>query len=244
MEKSSRPRRSSAKAASEKMKKQQLSPHEKLVGDILSMGFNKKAIELAVYEQGYHDSESVVAFLIENPNGFVEAKKKSKKKHKKYQESAEAGTPSKTQQQNFSSSKTTFSVEEGAEFKDNEGVEVKNKVTNCTELIGTFIPTAETKAAKEHIEKSSPSSSRKKKKRKHLDSMHEEEDAEIEMDLPSSLSASSSKKKSKHLNENEKNLFKLLKKFRAKKENNDKITCADEARMFFILSSTVKAFLK
>ena len=74
--------------------------------------------------------------------------------------------------------------------------------------------------------------------------MHQEEDAEIEMGLPSSLSSSSSKKKTKHLNENEKNLFKLLKKFRTKKESDEKITCVDEARMFFILTSTVKAFLK
>ena len=95
MKKSSRPRRSSAKAASEKMKKQQLSPHEKLVGDILSMGFNKKAIELAVYEQGYHDSESVVAFLIENPNGFVEAKKKSKKEGKEFTKESNCKTKEK-----------------------------------------------------------------------------------------------------------------------------------------------------
>ena len=90
-----RPRRSSAKAATEKMKQQRQTPQEKLISKIVTMGFNKEAVELAVYEEGYNESESIVMFLCENPKGYVE--RKQKKRIKKNEESAEAQTPSKIQ---------------------------------------------------------------------------------------------------------------------------------------------------
>eukprot|EP00942_MAST-04A_sp_MAST-4A-sp1_P013967 g13967.t1 len=90
-----RPRRSSAKAATEKMKQQRQTPQEKLISKIVTMGFNKEAVELAVYEEGYNESESIVMFLCENPKGYVE--RKQKKRSKKNEESAEAQTPSKIQ---------------------------------------------------------------------------------------------------------------------------------------------------
>ena len=71
-----RPRRSSAKAATEKMKQQRQTPQEKLISKIVTMGFNKEAVELAVYEEGYNESESIVMFLCENPKGYVERKQK------------------------------------------------------------------------------------------------------------------------------------------------------------------------
>ena len=32
---------------------------EKIISNIVSMGFNKKAVELAVFQEGYHESESM-----------------------------------------------------------------------------------------------------------------------------------------------------------------------------------------
>ena len=76
------------------MKQQRQTPQEKLISKIVTMGFNKEAVELAVYEEGYNESESIVMFLCENPKGYVE--RKQKKRIKKNEESAEAQTPSKS----------------------------------------------------------------------------------------------------------------------------------------------------
>ena len=59
MESRSRPKRMSAKAAFEKMKDQGQCTQDKLISKIVSMGFNRKAVELAVFQEGYQDTESM-----------------------------------------------------------------------------------------------------------------------------------------------------------------------------------------
>ena len=93
----------------------------------------------------------------------------------------------------------------------------------------------------------------KKKKRKVIVTpiVVEENNLDKQLDIASSSLSSSSKKKSKRENSNkpnlnEKSLYKLLKKYRMKKANDSNIdkNNEEETRMFYILHSTVKAFLK
>ena len=232
-----RPRRSSAKAATEKMKQQRQTPQEKLISKIVTMGFNKEAVELAVYEEGYNESESIVMFLCENPKGYVE--RKQKKRIKKNEESAEAQTPSKIQPDkslcSTSSSKKKKNISPTSRNDNRSSSSVEETCTNDQEE-----------------EQGKNENSIKKKKRKVIVTpiVVEENNLDKQLDIASSSLSSSSKKKSKRENSNkpnlnEKSLYKLLKKYRMKKANDsfDKNN-EEETRMFYILHSTVKAFLK
>ena len=238
-----RPRRSSAKAATEKMKQQRQTPQEKLISKIVTMGFNKEAVELAVYEEGYNESESIVMFLCENPKGYVE--RKQKKRYKKNEESAEAQTPSKIQPDkslcSTSSSKKKKNISPTSRNDNRSSSSVEETCTNDLN-------------EEEDQEEGKNENSIKKKKRKVIVTpiVVEENNLDKQLDIASSSLSSSSKKKSKRENSNkpnlnEKSLYKLLKKYRMKKANDnsniDKNN-EEETRMFYILHSTVKAFLK
>ena len=236
-----RPRRSSAKAATEKMKQQRQTPQEKLISKIVTMGFNKEAVELAVYEEGYNESESIVMFLCENPKGYVE--RKQKKRYKKNEESAEAQTPSKIQRDkslcSTSSSKKKKNISPTSRNDNRSSSSVEETCTNDLN-------------EEEDQEEGKNENSIKKKKRKVIVTpiVVEENNLDKQLDIASSSLSSSSKKKSKRENSNkpnlnEKSLYKLLKKYRMKKANDsfDKNN-EEETRMFYILHSTVKAFLK
>ena len=238
-----RPRRSSAKAATEKMKQQRQTPQEKLISKIVTMGFNKEAVELAVYEEGYNESESIVMFLCENPKGYVE--RKQKKRIKKNEESAEAQTPSKIQPDK--SLCTTSSSEKKKNISPNSRNDNRSSSSveeTCTNDLNEEEDQEEEQGKNEN--------SIKKKKRKVIVTpiVVEENNLDKQLDIASSSLSSSSKKKSKRENSNkpnlnEKSLYKLLKKYRMKKANDsfDKNN-EEETRMFYILHSTVKAFLK
>ncbi len=232
-----RPRRSSAKAATEKMKQQRQTPQEKLISKIVTMGFNKEAVELAVYEEGYNESESIVMFLCENPKGYVE--RKQKKRIKKNEESAEAQTPSKIQPDKSLCSTSS------SEKKKNISPTSRNDNRSSSSVEETCTNDQEEEQGKNE-------NSIKKKKRKVIVTpiVVEENNLDKQLDIASSSLSSSSKKKSKRENSNkpnlnEKSLYKLLKKYRMKKANDsfDKNN-EEETRMFYILHSTVKAFLK
>ena len=239
-----RPRRSSAKAATEKMKQQRQTPQEKLISKIVTMGFNKEAVELAVYEEGYNESESIVMFLCENPKGYVE--RKQKKRSKKNEESAEAQTPSKIQPDkslcSTSSSKKKKNISPTSRNDNRSSSSVEETCTN--EL---------NEEEDQEEEQGKNENSIKKKKRKVIVTpiVVEENNLDKQLDIASSSLSSSSKKKSKRENSNkpnlnEKSLYKLLKKYRMKKANDSNIdqNNEEETRMFYILHSTVKAFLK
>ena len=233
-----RPRRSSAKAATEKMKQQRQTPQEKLISKIVTMGFNKEAVELAVYEEGYNESESIVMFLCENPKGYVE--RKQKKRSKKNEESAEAQTPSKIQPDKSLCSTSS------SEKKKNISPTSRNDNRSSSSVEETCTNDQEEEQGKNE-------NSIKKKKRKVIVTpiVVEENNLDKQLDIASSSLSSSSKKKSKRENSNkpnlnEKSLYKLLKKYRMKKANDSNIdqNNEEETRMFYILHSTVKAFLK
>ena len=239
-----RPRRSSAKAATEKMKQQRQTPQEKLISKIVTMGFNKEAVELAVYEEGYNESESIVMFLCENPKGYVE--RKQKKRIKKNEESAEAQTPSKIQPDkslcSTSSSKKKKNISPTSRNDNRSSSSVEETCTNDLN-----------EEEDQEEEQGKNENSIKKKKRKVIVTpiVVEENNLDKQLDIASSSLSSSSKKKSKRENSNkpnlnEKSLYKLLKKYRMKKANDSNIdkNNEDEPRMFYILHSTVKAFLK
>ena len=239
-----RPRRSSAKAATEKMKQQRQTPQEKLISKIVTMGFNKEAVELAVYEEGYNESESIVMFLCENPKGYVE--RKQKKRSKKNEESAEAQTPSKIQPDkslcSTSSSKKKKNISPTSRNDNRSSSSVEETCTNDLN-----------EEEDQEEEQGKNENSIKKKKRKVIVTpiVVEENNLDKQLDIASSSLSSSSKKKSKRENSNkpnlnEKSLYKLLKKYRMKKANDSNIdkNNEEETRMFYILHSTVKAFLK
>ena len=239
-----RPRRSSAKAATEKMKQQRQTPQEKLISKIVTMGFNKEAVELAVYEEGYNESESIVMFLCENPKGYVE--RKQKKRIKKNEESAEAQTPSKIQPDkslcSTSSSKKKKNISPTSRNDNRSSSSVEETCTNDLN-----------EEEDQEEEQGKNENSIKKKKRKVIVTpiVVEENNLDKQLDIASSSLSSSSKKKSKRENSNkpnlnEKSLYKLLKKYRMKKANDSNIdqNNEEETRMFYILHSTVKAFLK
>ena len=239
-----RPRRSSAKAATEKMKQQRQTPQEKLISKIVTMGFNKEAVELAVYEEGYNESESIVMFLCENPKGYVE--RKQKKRIKKNEESAEAQTPSKIQPDkslcSTSSSKKKKNISPTSRNDNRSSSSVEETCTNDLN-----------EEEDQEEEQGKNENSIKKKKRKVIVTpiVVEENNLDKQLDIASSSLSSSSKKKSKRENSNkpnlnEKSLYKLLKKYRMKKANDTNIdkNNEEETRMFYILHSTVKAFLK
>ena len=239
-----RPRRSSAKAATEKMKQQRQTPQEKLISKIVTMGFNKEAVELAVYEEGYNESESIVMFLCENPKGYVE--RKQKKRIKKNEESAEAQTPSKIQPDkslcSTSSSKKKKNISPTSRNDNRSSSSVEETCTNDLN-----------EEEDQEEEPGKNENSIKKKKRKVIVTpiVVEENNLDKQLDIASSSLSSSSKKKSKRENSNkpnlnEKSLYKLLKKYRMKKANDSNIdkNNEEETRMFYILHSTVKAFLK
>ena len=239
-----RPRRSSAKAATEKMKQQRQTPQEKLISKIVTMGFNKEAVELAVYEEGYNESESIVMFLCENPKGYVE--RKQKKRSKKNEESAEAQTPSKIQPDkslcSTSSSKKKKNISPTSRNDNRSSSSVEETCTNALN-----------EEEDQEEEQGKNENSIKKKKRKVIVTpiVVEENNLDKQLDIASSSLSSSSKKKSKRENSNkpnlnEKSLYKLLKKYRMKKANDSNIdqNNEEETRMFYILHSTVKAFLK
>ena len=236
-----RPRRSSAKAATEKMKQQRQTPQEKLISKIVTMGFNKEAVELAVYEEGYNESESIVMFLCENPKGYVE--RKQKKRIKKNEESAEAQTPSKIQpDKSLSSSKKKKNISPTSRNDNRSSSSVEETCTNDLN-----------EEEDQEEEQGKNENSIKKKKRKVIVTpiVVEENNLDKQLDIASSSLSSSSKKKSKRENSNkpnlnEKSLYKLLKKYRMKKANDSNIdkNNEEETRMFYILHSTVKAFLK
>ena len=236
-----RPRRSSAKAATEKMKQQRQTPQEKLISKIVTMGFNKEAVELAVYEEGYNESESIVMFLCENPKGYVE--RKQKKRSKKNEESAEAQTPSKIQpDKSLSSSKKKKNISPTSRNDNRSSSSVEETCTNDLN-----------EEEDQEEEQGKNENSIKKKKRKVIVTpiVVEENNLDKQLDIASSSLSSSSKKKSKRENSNkpnlnEKSLYKLLKKYRMKKANDSNIdqNNEEETRMFYILHSTVKAFLK
>ena len=239
-----RPRRSSAKAATEKMKQQRQTPQEKLISKIVTMGFNKEAVELAVYEEGYNESESIVMFLCENPKGYVE--RKQKKRIKKNEESAEAQTPSKIQPDkslcSTSSSKKKKNISPTSRNDNRSSSSVEETCTNDLN-----------EEEDQEEEPGKNENSIKKKKRKVIVTpiVVEENNLDKQLDIASSSLSSSSKKKSKRENSNkpnlnEKSLYKLLKEYRMKKANDSNIdqNNEEETRMFYILHSTVKAFLK
>ena len=239
-----RPRRSSAKAATEKMKQQRQTPQEKLISKIVTMGFNKEAVELAVYEEGYNESESIVMFLCENPKGYVE--RRQKKRIKKNEESAEAQTPSKIQPDkslcSTSSSKKKKNISPTSRNDNRSSSSVEETCTNDLN-----------EEEDQEEEQGKNENSIKKKKRKVIVTpiVVEENNLDKQLDIASSSLSSSSKKKSKRENSNkpnlnEKSLYKLLKKYRMKKANDSNIdkNNEEETRMFYILHSTVKAFLK
>ena len=236
-----RPRRSSAKAATEKMKQQRQTPQEKLISKIVTMGFNKEAVELAVYEEGYNESESIVMFLCENPKGYVE--RKQKKRIKKNEESAEAQTPSKIQpDKSLCSTSSSEKKKNISPTSRNDNRSSSSVEETCTNDLNE----------EEDQEEGKNENSIKKKKRKVIVTpiVVEENNLDKQLDIASSSLSSSSKKKSKRENSNkpnlnEKSLYKLLKKYRMKKANDsfDKNN-EEETRMFYILHSTVKAFLK
>ena len=236
-----RPRRSSAKAATEKMKQQRQTPQEKLISKIVTMGFNKEAVELAVYEEGYNESESIVMFLCENPKGYVE--RKQKKRIKKNEESAEAQTPSKIQpDKSLCSTSSSEKKKNITPTSRNDNRSSSSVEETCTNDLNE----------EEDQEEGKNENSIKKKKRKVIVTpiVVEENNLDKQLDIASSSLSSSSKKKSKRENSNkpnlnEKSLYKLLKKYRMKKANDsfDKNN-EEETRMFYILHSTVKAFLK
>jgi len=239
-----RPRRSSAKAATEKMKQQRQTPQEKLISKIVTMGFNKEAVELAVYEEGYNESESIVMFLCENPKGYVE--RKQKKRIKKNEESAEAQTPSKIQPDkslcSTSSSKKKKNISPTSRNDNRSSSSVEETCTNDLN-----------EEEDQEEEQGKNENSIKKKKRKVIvtPTFVGENNLDNQLDIASSPLSSPSKKKSKRENSNkpnlnEKSLYKLLKKYRMKKANDSNIdqNNEEEIRMFYILHSTVKAFLK
>ena len=239
-----RPRRSSAKAATEKMKQQRQTPQEKLISKIVTMGFNKEAVELAVYEEGYNESESIVMFLCENPKGYVE--RKQKKRSKKNEESAEAQTPSKIQPDK------SLCTTSSSEKKKNISPTSRNDNRSSSSVEETCTNDLNEEEDQEE-EQGKNENSIKKKKRKVIVTpiVVEENNLDKQLDIASSSLSSSSKKKSKRENSNkpnlnEKSLYKLLKKYRMKKANDSNIdqNNEEETRMFYILHSTVKAFLK
>ena len=239
-----RPRRSSAKAATEKMKQQRQTPQEKLISKIVTMGFNKEAVELAVYEEGYNESESIVMFLCENPKGYVE--RKQKKRSKKNEESAEAQTPSKIQPDK------SLCTTSSSEKKKNISPTSRNDNRSSSSVEETCTNDLNEEEDQEE-EPGKNENSIKKKKRKVIVTpiVVEENNLDKQLDIASSSLSSSSKKKSKRENSNkpnlnEKSLYKLLKKYRMKKANDSNIdkNNEEETRMFYILHSTVKAFLK
>ena len=239
-----RPRRSSAKAATEKMKQQRQTPQEKLISKIVTMGFNKEAVELAVYEEGYNESESIVMFLCENPKGYVE--RKQKKRIKKNEESAEAQTPSKIQpDKSLCSTSSSEKKKNISPTSRNDNRSSSSVEETCTNDLNEEEDQEEEQGKNEN--------SIKKKKRKVIVTpiVVEENNLDKQLDIASSSLSSSSKKKSKRENSNkpnlnEKSLYKLLKKYRMKKANDSNIdkNNEEETRMFYILHSTVKAFLK
>ena len=239
-----RPRRSSAKAATEKMKQQRQTPQEKLISKIVTMGFNKEAVELAVYEEGYNESESIVMFLCENPKGYVE--RKQKKRIKKNEESAEAQTPSKIQpDKSLCSTSSSEKKKNISPTSRNDNRSSSSVEETCTNDLNEEEDQEEEQGKNEN--------SIKKKKRKVIVTpiVVEENNLDKQLDIASSSLSSSSKKKSKRENSNkpnlnEKSLYKLLKKYRMKKANDTNIdkNNEEETRMFYILHSTVKAFLK
>ena len=240
-----RPRRSSAKAATEKMKQQRQTPQEKLISKIVTMGFNKEAVELAVYEEGYNESESIVMFLCENPKGYVE--RKQKKRIKKNEESAEAQTPSKIQPDKSLCSTSSSNK------KKNISPTSRNDNRSSSSVEETCTNDLNEEEDQEGEEQGKNENSIKKKKRKVIVTpiVVEENNLDKQLDIASSSLSSSSKKKSKRENSNkpnlnEKSLYKLLKKYRMKKANDSNIdqNNEEETRMFYILHSTVKAFLK
>ena len=239
-----RPRRSSAKAATEKMKQQRQTPQEKLISKIVTMGFNKEAVELAVYEEGYNESESIVMFLCENPKGYVE--RKQKKRSKKNEESAEAQTPSKIQPDK------SLCTTSSSQKKKNTPATSRNDNRSSSSVEETCTNDLNEEEDQEE-EQGKNENSIKKKKRKVIVTpiVVEENNLDKQLDIASSSLSSSSKKKSKRENSNkpnlnEKSLYKLLKKYRMKKANDSNIdqNNEEETRMFYILHSTVKAFLK
>ena len=239
-----RPRRSSAKAATEKMKQQRQTPQEKLISKIVTMGFNKEAVELAVYEEGYNESESIVMFLCENPKGYVE--RKQKKRSKKNEESAEAQTPSKIQPDK------SLCTTSSSEKKKNISPTSRNDNRSSSSVEETCTNDLNEEEDQEE-EQGKNENSIKKKKRKVIVTpiVVEENNLDKQLDIASSSLSPSSKKRSKRENSNkpnlnEKSLYKLLKKYRMKKANDSNIdqNNEEETRMFYILHSTVKAFLK
>ena len=66
-----RPSRRAAVGATKKLLRANQSSEEEIMGQCILMGFGKRAVELAIYEQGYKSVSDVVSFLLLHPSGRV-----------------------------------------------------------------------------------------------------------------------------------------------------------------------------